>query len=163
LSLAAALPFIGEGAGAARLAELGKTADRLNDARRTERWAESGGPGGWSSVSESMSARAADYQARVTGVPSGTGYVVSGVKFDGYRNGVLLDAKGPGYAKFVKNGRFRPWYNGAGDLASQARRQLNAAGGTPITWYVAEEDAVGAMRNLFVDRGISGINIEYMP
>ncbi|MGQ5652493.1 polymorphic toxin-type HINT domain-containing protein [Streptomyces sp. EKR5.2] len=126
-------------------------------------WVGKGGPGTWGTVNEAMSARAAAYQTRVTGVPRGFGYTVNGVKFDGFQGGTLLDAKGPGYAGFVKGGRFRSWYNGADSLADQAQRQLNAAGGTPITWHVAEADAVTAMRNLFADRGISGINIVHTP
>ncbi|WP_436845726.1 polymorphic toxin-type HINT domain-containing protein [Streptomyces shenzhenensis] len=126
-------------------------------------WAGKGGPGTWGTVNEAMSARAAAYQTRVTGVPNGLGYTVKGVKFDGFQAGTLLDAKGPGYAGFVKDGRFRPWYDGADGLADQAQRQLNAAGGTPITWHVAEANAVTAMRNLFADRGISGIKIVHTP
>ncbi|MGW1199545.1 polymorphic toxin-type HINT domain-containing protein [Streptomyces sp. NPDC002536] len=126
-------------------------------------WAGKGGPGNWGTVNEAMSERAAEYQAKVTGVPNGFGYKVNGVKFDGFRDGVLLDAKGPGYATFTKDGRFRSWYNGADSLADQAQRQLNAAGGKSITWHVAEGDAVTAMRNLFADRGITGINIVHTP
>ncbi|MGV9210898.1 polymorphic toxin-type HINT domain-containing protein [Micromonospora sp. RB23] len=129
----------------------------------TSCWAGKGGPGTWGVVAESMSASAAAYQVRVTGVPFGFGYEVNGVKFDGFRDGVLLDAKGLGYAKFAKDGRFVSWYDGADGLVGQAQRQLKAAGGTPITWLVAEADAVTAMRNLFADRGISGINLVHTP
>lgn len=90
-------------------------------------------------------------------------YRVNGVKFDGFARGVLQEAKGPGYANFVKDGRFQPWYNGADSLVSQAQRQLAAAGGTPITWSVAESNAVTAINNLFADRGISGINVVLAP
>ncbi|MEW9533594.1 RHS repeat-associated core domain-containing protein [Microbispora sp. NPDC049125] len=126
-------------------------------------WATPGGPGSWGSANESMSARAAAYQMEVTGVPHGMVYWVNGVKFDGYRGGVLMDAKGPGYAKFVKNGRFQPWYNGADDLVAQAQRQLQAAHGTPVVWYVAEKDAMLAMQNLFASRGIKGITLVHQP
>ena len=126
-------------------------------------WVDLSGPGIWSRVVESMSARAAAYQARITGVPHGMGYVLKGVKFDGYRAGILLDAKGPGYATFVKDGRFVPWYDGAGGLADQARRQLVAASGAKIEWHVAEPEAATAIGNLFADRGISGISIVVAP
>lgn len=85
------------------------------------------------------------------------------MKFDGFANGVLQDAKGPGYAGFVRNGQFEPWYDGADGLASQAQRQLAAAGGVPITWSVAEPEAVVAINNLFASRGISGINVTHVP
>jgi hypothetical protein len=118
--------------------------------------------GQWSTVAESMTARAASYQARISG-RGGEAFVVNGVKFDGVRNGVLLDAKGPGYARFVRDGEFRPWWRGAEALVSQARRQLAAARGAPIQWHFAEESAASATRALLQGRGISGIDIVVTP
>ena len=48
------------------------------------------------------------YQARVTGTPSGQGYVVDGVKFDGYADGVLLDAKKNGLIAEIKAADWYP-------------------------------------------------------
>ena len=81
-----------------------------------------GGPGSFSQVIESMSDRAAAFQTLVTGQATSVGYVVKGVKFDGFDDGagILLDAKGPGYATFVRNGEFQPWFRGADDLVAQA-------------------------------------------
>jgi filamentous hemagglutinin len=110
-----------------------------------------------------MSAEAAAYQELITGRPATQSYVVNGVKFDGFSNGVLQDAKGPGYANFVKDGTFASWYSGQDELAEQAQRQLAAAGGVPISWFVAEQPASEAIQNLFADRGISGINVIYAP
>ncbi|WP_130510026.1 Tox-REase-5 domain-containing protein [Krasilnikovia cinnamomea] len=126
-------------------------------------WVDLSGPGTWSRVYESMSARAAAYQGRITGVPHGIGYSLNGVKFDGFRAGVLIDAKGPGYATFVKDGRFVGWYKGADALVDQAERQLRAAHGAKIEWHVAEPDAATAIANLFTDQGISGIKIVVVP
>ena len=72
-----------------------------------------------------MSDRAAAYQSRITGRLPDVGYTVKGVKFDGFDDaaGVLLDAKGPGYATFVRNGQFQPWFRGADGLVDQAQRQ----------------------------------------
>lgn len=109
-----------------------------------------------------MSTRSAAYQEQITG-QTGAAYKVNGVKFDGYANGTLQEAKGPGYAKFVKNGEFRGWFRGADALAEQAQRQVRAAGGTPITWSVAEEPVVTALNNLFSARDVSGINVVYVP
>ncbi|MBO0846561.1 MAG: hypothetical protein J2P22_14215, partial [Nocardioides sp.] len=128
-----------------------------------DRVAAEAGPGAWGTAAESMSSRGAAYQARVTGGTAGSVYRVGGVKFDGFANGVLQEAKGPGYAKFVRNGQFQPWFSGADSLASQAQRQLAAAGGTPITWSVAEPEAATAINNLFMSRGISGITVTYVP
>ena len=107
------------------------------------------GIGTWTVTSESMSERAADYQEQITGVPAGAVYLVNGVKFDGFADGKLLDAKGEGYAKFInKNGEFQSWYRGANGLLEEARRQTTAAEGTPIVWHVAEEKAATAIQNL---------------
>jgi filamentous hemagglutinin len=110
-----------------------------------------------------MSPRAAAYQEQITGEPAGSVYRVNGVKFDGFTDGVLQEAKGPGYANFVENGEFQPWYDGAEKMVRQAVSQLAAANGTPITWSVAEESAVTAIDNLFAARGITGINVVYVP
>lgn len=120
------------------------------------------GPGAWRMVNEAMSARAAAYQQRITGA-AGSAYFVGGVKFYGYKAGVLLDAKGPGYAGFVKDGRFTRWFTGGDALIDQARRQLKAAGGVPIEWHVAEAAAAKAMRRLLEDEGIDGIRILHVP
>ena len=50
------------------------------------------------------------YQKQITG-QEGMGWVQNGVKFDGMRDGVLLDAKGK-YAQFInKNtGEFYDWF-----------------------------------------------------
>lgn len=119
-------------------------------------------PGVWRTVNESMSPRAAAYQRQITG-SSGSAYDVGGVKFDGFTDGVLLDAKGPGYATFVRNGEFQSWFQGADSLATEAQRQVSAAGGTPIRWAVAEVEAVTAINRLFADQGISGIEVVHVP
>lgn len=43
--------------------------------------------------------------------------------------------------------------------SSSADRPLAAAGGTPIRWVVAEPDAAAAIRSLFGQNGISGIDV----
>jgi RHS repeat-associated protein len=123
------------------------------------------GPGLFGRVIERMSDRAAIYQSKITGTLPDVGYIVDGVKFDGFNGAraVLLDAKGAGYAFAVKNGQFLPWYKGADKLVSQAQRQVGVAGGTPIEWHFAEETAASATRNLLRSRGIEGISIIYTP
>jgi len=125
---------------------------------------EAEGPGQWREAQESMSDRAADFQSKVTGQPPGRVYDVDGVKFDGYKDGKLLDAKGPGYEQFVdSNGDFKPWYRGAGELVDQAERQLSVAGDTPIEWHVAEEPAADAMRSLLQREGFGQIDVVFDP
>jgi hypothetical protein len=115
-----------------------------------------------------MKARALAYQIRVTGgVPSGMGYKaidsVGEVHFDGFRDGILIEAKGLGYAGLTKNGRFYPGFSINDSAVAQAERQLRVSGGLPVEWPVAEPIAVQAFKNLFADNGIVGINVVYVP
>jgi fructose-1,6-bisphosphatase len=109
-----------------------------------------------------MNAAAAAYQERVAGSKAGTAYLVNTVKFDGFANGVLIDAKGR-YARFIKDGKFRQWFRGAKGFIKQAKRQLAAANGTPIQWRFAEEAAADVTRELFQDEKIFGIDIVHFP
>jgi hypothetical protein len=119
------------------------------------------GPGQWQSVKEFMSRRAARYQERISGYPVDQSYVVRGVRFDGYKDGVLLEAKGPGYAnKFLDELTPKRWFTkGARNMVEQAQRQLRAANGTPIRWHVAEAKAADAIRVLFESNGVRGIDV----
>ncbi|MFI0163606.1 RICIN domain-containing protein [Streptomyces sp. NPDC017095] len=139
-------------------------------------WVEKGGPGVWQWVKDEAKDKpaAVAYEEQITGIPVGFGYVIHGtpnargfVKFDGFKNGVLLDAKGENYAWAVKDGRFIPSYRGAQSMVDQAKRQLAAVravgANTPITWHVAEEDAALAIRNLFADNGVTGIKVVHTP
>ena len=57
-------------------------------------------PGRWSQTKESMSDRAAEYQEQQTGRPARIWeYKVGDVSFDGFKDGKLIEAKGPGYAQ----------------------------------------------------------------
>jgi hypothetical protein len=104
-----------------------------------------------------MSVRSSWYQRQITGAPGGVAYELNGVRFDGWNGRVLLEAKGLGYADFVRNGEFREdFYVGPG-LVSQARRQLWAAGGRPIQWWWAEQSARDAGVRLLEARGVRGI------
>ncbi|MCE9672099.1 immunity 52 family protein [Myxococcus stipitatus] len=90
-----------------------------------------------------MSPRARRYQERISGLSAdeaswggGVGKDSGGVKFDGFEEGVLLEAKGPGYATFFKGLDPKRWFknSGAKSLGEQALRQVNAAKGMPIRW-----------------------------
>jgi hypothetical protein len=131
------------------------------------------GPGQWGPSHESMSKRAARYQEQICGQPASEAYWVrgvgrksGGVKFDGFENGVLLEAKGPGYAnKFDDELMPKKWFapSGAKQLVDQAERQLKAAPGVPIRWHVAEKNAADAIRELLKGRGIQGIEVVHTP
>ncbi|XHF30534.1 restriction endonuclease fold toxin 5 domain-containing protein [Corallococcus exercitus] len=111
-----------------------------------------------------MSPRARRYQEQISGHSADEAYWVGDVKFDGFRDGRLLDAKGPGYAnKFLDHLDPKPWFErtGAEALAKQARRQLEAVQGlgVRIEWHVAEEKAANAIEMLLKNKGIQGIRI----
>jgi hypothetical protein len=114
-----------------------------------------------------MSARARAYQEQVTGHTSTEGYIVRGVKFDGFRDGVLIDAKGPGYARFTRDRRFRQWWTNSptGGLAMlrQATCQAAVANGMPIEWTVAEPEAVEAITRFLGRSAGAGITMRYVP
>ncbi|GMU02681.1 hypothetical protein KH5H1_68010 [Corallococcus caeni] len=115
-----------------------------------------GGPGKWVQVNETMSDRAREYQAQVTGAPKGSAYRIKQgdeeVDFDGFdpKEDLLLEAKGEGYAKFIQdNMTLKEFYRGFNKVLAQAQRQLDAAGGRRIRWIVAEERFAMFLRRAF--------------
>ena len=78
----------------------------------------------------------------------------------------MIDAKGPGYEKLIKNAQKYPRFNAFIDkrFLDQAHRQFNAAQGRSIEWYFAEKGASDYVRQLFAgDSRLSTIKIIYMP
>lgn len=117
--------------------------------------------GQWKTVNESMSDFSRAYQKQITG-QEGMVWVQNGVKFDGMKDGVLLDAKGK-YAQFINpnTGEFYGWFTGKQDLLDEAARQIKASEGANIQWYFAEEEALDAVQNLFMNNGINEIELVY--
>jgi hypothetical protein len=129
-----------------------------------------GGPGKWVRKNEGMKPGARQYQCQVTGAPEGWVYRVerNGERFDfdGYKDGCLLDAKGPGYDnKFLKSLDPEPWFEdtGARELLQNAERQLRVANGTPVRWHVAEAKAAQAIRKLLERNSYGAIQIVHTP
>lgn len=124
-------------------------------------------PGKWEKSTEYMEGRDLEYQAQITGRP-GEIYRVNGVKFDGFRNGMLLEAKAY-YKQFVDpaTGQFKDFFlasrTGAKGLVDEAFRQINAAKGVPIEWHFLEEETLNAVKMLFKEVGIQGINLVHTP
>ena len=132
----------------------------------------SSGPGQWGPAKESMQPRARSYQEQITGHSADEAYWVGGVgrdsggvKFDGFEKGVLLEAKGLGYARFFEGFDPKRWFKstGAKALVEQADRQFRAANGTRIRWHVAEEKAANAIRKLLKDNEVEGIEVVFTP
>jgi hypothetical protein len=130
-----------------------------------------GGPGKWVRATEHMEPPARKYQSQVTSAPEGWVYRVfygSGpddyVDFDGFVNGVLREAKGPGYLGFfTKGGRPEKWFKGAQAMLKQGERQLNAANGLPVEWHFAEREVADAMRKAFNSNRLNDIKVVHSP
>jgi hypothetical protein len=122
-----------------------------------------------------MSKRSRAYQEQITGHSADEAYWVGGVgkksggtKFDGFKDAVLLDAKGPGYAnKFLDNLEPEPWFEptGAQGLIEQADRQCKRVRGTGfrIEWHVAEKKAADAIRKLLEEEKFPEITVIHTP
>ncbi len=80
------------------------------------------------------------------------------------KDGVLIEAKGS-YKNFInKNtGGFHKWFTGKDGLINQANKQLNASEGAQVNWYFSEEATLNAVKTLFKNEGIQGINYYYEP
>ncbi|WP_164014733.1 Tox-REase-5 domain-containing protein [Pyxidicoccus trucidator] len=136
--------------------------------------APSGGPGKWGPAKESMKPRSRAYQEQITGHSADDAYWVGGmstkeggVKFDGFKNDVLLEAKGLGYAKFFEGLEPKTWFqnSGAKALIEQADRQQKKIKGMKfrIEWHVAEADAARAIQKLLSEARIGEIKVVYTP
>jgi hypothetical protein len=146
---------------------------RANDTARRGQPAAPEGPGQWGPANESMSKRAARYQEQITGHSASEAYWVGGkdlksggVKLDGFDEGALLEAKGPGYAnKFNDNLTPKRWFehSGAKQLIKQAERQRDVAKGIPIRWHVAEKKAADAIRKLLGGAKVKEIEVVHTP
>ena len=94
------------------------------------------------------------YKEQVTNFPAEYYYHVGDVSFDGYRDGILVDAKGEGLLKFIETNWTASVY-GNGGLVDSALRRLeavrNAGATTPIHWHIAEHAAFKHLSNLQTD------------
>ena len=123
------------------------------------------GPGQWVPVSRGGGSPAASqYQERVTGAPADREYLVNGVYFDGYDafSNTLIDAKGPSYARLL-DPRNADWSTAPAKLSNEASRQVQAANGIRVVWYVQEEQAVSLIQSVLEESGIEGITVMYKP
>ncbi len=130
-----------------------------------------GEPGKWVRKTEGMKPGARKYQSQVSGAPEGWVYRVerAGEKydFDGYKDGYLVDGKGPNYDnKFLDTLEPKYWFTetGAKELLKNAERQRRVANGAPIRWHVAEAKAAKAIRKLLQEGGYLGsIEVTHTP
>ena len=126
----------------------------------------SGGPGQWEQKAESMAPEAQRYQTQVTGAPEGWVYRVHTgpgpkdvVDFDGFKGGVLLEVKGPGYQELFRKMKGKKWFEGLESMLAQAKNQYSAARGSPIQWHFAEKEVADFIRDLFQKEGLEDIQV----
>jgi hypothetical protein len=119
-------------------------------------------PGRWVKKNEAMSARARAYQSQITG-RSGEVYVIGDAEYDGLVDGVLVEAKGPGFLSFLDRKDFKRWFQNKRKIIEQAQRQSQAVRGIPLEWHVAEPELKKALEALFKRERIIGIKIIHTP
>jgi hypothetical protein len=126
-------------------------------------------PGTWKRKKPTnRSESATGYQEQISGRPASEVYIIDGVEFDGYANGVLLEAKGPGYSSFFDaTGEPQYWYRKSGrfdELMAQAENQSGIARklGIPLRWHVAEREVAEFLRKLFLKDGFT-IEVVFTP
>lgn len=124
------------------------------------------GPGRWTyKTPTTESADALDYQEQITSQPAWRVYMIEDVEFDSFTGKELLEAKGPGYKRFLEeDGTPKPWFEagkGFQGLLVQAERQSRLAERLklPLIWHVAEPEFAGFLRKLFGSKGWKNIEI----
>jgi hypothetical protein len=164
-----AVTVLGEGPGAAALLHLETSLSEPG--RRPE---PVGGPGRWAPSRELLSPRASRYQEHVSGHPASEAYWLGepgskdSTRFDGFEDGALMEARGPGLAsRFNDDLTPKPWFAkwGAKALVEQARRQhqVAIAKGARVRWHVAEEKAARALRKLFDEAQLDEVEVLHTP
>ncbi|MGV0484151.1 Tox-REase-5 domain-containing protein, partial [Mycobacterium kansasii] len=101
------------------------------------------------------------YQMQITGHPITEGYIVDGVKFDGFTDGALIEVKSY-YDQFTENGHWKPWFTGEQGILNQAYNQIRVAGTTPIEWVFAQPETAALVEDLLTRNGYA-INVIVVP
>jgi hypothetical protein len=116
--------------------------------------------------------RAIEYQQQITGLEPGLAVLFNGVMFDGCResDGVLLEAKGPGYewAMIDPNGTpdanlWKAWYTGRAKAEKQMRDQSAAAGLRIVEWHCAEKPVADYFRWYAEVNHLTNIHVIWTP
>jgi len=96
-----------------------------------------------------LSIRSQAYEEQVTGVNVEESYIVEGVEFDGFHDGILHDAKGLGYYDLTQT----PFGgNVIAEMVDSANDQLEAVraagASTPIRWHLAEPEMLDLLQDM---------------
>ncbi len=76
-------------------------------------------------------------------------------------NGIPVDAKGYGLERMIQNTKMAGFLGAS--FTKQASRQVGAAAGRPIDWYVAEPGAANFFRTTFTKAGFTSIHVIDAP
>lgn len=119
--------------------------------------------GTWVSRNMSMSDASRAYEVFISGTADE--FRFNGVHFDGVIGSTLIDAKNkyPAFLMNTPSGAFIDDCWARGDLFDQAIRQLEAAMGNEIAWFIGDEATYKAIVLLFEELSIDGIDIYYYP
>ncbi|HVJ52168.1 MAG TPA: hypothetical protein VM689_06890 [Aliidongia sp.] len=88
------------------------------------------------------------------------------VNFDDcqHRTGILVEAKGPAFAKLMQDIEKFPGLGVVKKFHTQVTNQINASAGRPIVWFFAEKEAADKTRKLFREWGYSEkVTVVYKP
>jgi Restriction endonuclease fold toxin 5 len=111
-------------------------------------------------VKRGMSDIARKYQKQISRLPENVEFRLNNVDFDGFINGTLVEAKGLGYKGLLSSEKTRE--SVINNVLKEARRQVDAAGETPVRFEFAEKEAADTFRNLFKKEGLN-IEVKHTP
>lgn len=116
-------------------------------------------------VPHGASPRAIEYQSQVSGLPPGLAVWLNGVSFDGCRttDGVMLEAKGPGYVWALGPDGWRPGYSGGPNAEAQMIQQSEAAANRLVEWHIAEPSVAEYFRQFAQSKGLTNVVVIYTP
>ncbi|WP_143076099.1 Tox-REase-5 domain-containing protein [Stigmatella erecta] len=124
-------------------------------------------PGQWRRRKFSGSPQARRYQEQISGRSADEVYYIGEVEYDGFQNGVLLEAKAENYRQFFdKDGQPYYWFEASGSfkqLIEQAYRQSQTAKGLVVQWHVAEQGVATLLRQQFKSEKLFNIEVVYTP
>ncbi len=78
-----------------------------------------------------------NYQGKINGISGGVEYLYNDVRFDGYKDGILLEAKG--FHQFLFTNGITTRDIVYGKMFDQLDKEIKAAGGIPLQWHFTEE------------------------
>jgi len=105
------------------------------------------------------------YQKQINGLSGAIEFLRNGVKFDGFKNGVLLEAKSQ-FQWLFKTGRAteREVYE---KMTQQLSRQVGAADGLKLEWHFAEKETKEGLENYLKTQGredlLKKVTLIYTP